>query len=173
MGKTIALPRGYVALVDDSDYERINKHRWSVQVVRGGVVYACRSEYRDGKKRTVLMHREIIGAGPGQMVDHIDRDSLNNTRANLRFCTPRENQQNRGAWTRRAAVRPSAFKGVHWDKRRKKWRAEIVVSGQRRFLGRFIDEIEAARAYDKVAQECFGSFAVLNLDTSCHHSKAA
>ena len=97
-------------------------------------------------------------APDGMVVDHIDGNSLNNRRSNLRICTPRQNTANR-AKTRNGTSR---FKGVHFCTRDRKWRAQIGVDGARRFIGDFDDEVEAARAYDRKAAELFGEFAYLN-----------
>ena len=90
-------------------------------------------------------------------VDHIDRNPLNNHRINLRICTKAQNQQNckgRGG--------TSKYKGVCWEKRRKKWRATIKNNGKQVHIGEFCDEKEAAKAYNKKALEFFGEFSRLN-----------
>jgi hypothetical protein len=60
----------------------------------------------------------------------------------------------------------SRFKGVTWDKRANKWLAQIVVKGQGRSLGRYLDETDAARAYDRAAREAWGSYARCNFEDS-------
>ncbi|MBN2130267.1 MAG: HNH endonuclease, partial [Sedimentisphaerales bacterium] len=105
------------------------------------------------------MHREIMQPPPGMMVDHIDGNSLDNRRRNMRNCTNQQNMQNL-AKSPRASGR---FKGVYYDKRRRTWYARICHNGKSIHLGTFGTEIEAARAYDKAAMELFGEFACLNL----------
>jgi hypothetical protein len=157
--KTIELTQGYVALVDDEDYERLSRWRWHANVVRGGRVCALRKKRHRGRMTTIYMHREIVGAKPGQQVDHINGDALDNRRGNLRICTISQNNQNRYANTGAS----SQYKGVCWDKGADKWRATITAGGRRKYLGTFEDEREAALAYDAAARELFGEFARPNL----------
>jgi len=104
------------------------------------------------------MHRFILNAPRHKLVDHIDGNGLNNRKANLRLCNHSQN-----AWNRRPnSGCHSKYKGVYWNKDKKKWHATISKSYKRIHLGYFDNEIEAARAYDKKAKEFFGEFAYLN-----------
>ncbi len=155
--KEISLTQGATAIVDDDDYERLSKHRWCVTKGNGGL-YAAR---RDGKK-IVFMHNVILGVTPtpGYTVDHANRNTLDNRRSNLRFCTTSQNKANsgpRGSWKKY-----SDFRGVTFDKRRGLWAAQIRINGKQCNIGRFPEEIEAARAYDAAAKKAFGEFAQLN-----------
>jgi hypothetical protein len=89
------------------------------------------------------------------LVDHIDRNPLNNTRANLRFCTHSENQRNKAS----KPLSTSKYLGVHWHKKDCKWQATIRVEGKKVYLGSFKSEEDAARAYDAAAREHHGQFA--------------
>ncbi|MBN1795425.1 MAG: HNH endonuclease [Sedimentisphaerales bacterium] len=91
-------------------------------------------------------------------VDHIDRDSLNNKRENLRFATRSQNCMNVG---KRKKVK-SRYKGTYYSKREKMWRAEIRAYNNKISLGRYSDEVEAAKAYDKAAIQYHKEFACLN-----------
>jgi len=104
------------------------------------------------------MHRAIMNPPDGTVVDHINRNSLNNRRCNLRICTQKENLRN-GRPSRRSTSR---FKGVYFDKQTRKWIAKIGYNGKTIHLGSFEDEVEAAKAYDRKAYELFGDFAYLN-----------
>lgn len=108
------------------------------------------------------MHRMILDAKPGQLIDHKDGDGLNNTRANLRIATPSNNNQN----SKPQKGGSSAYKGVSWFKRYKKWQVIITVNGRNKSLGYFIHEIEAAKAYDEAAIREFGEFARPNFPES-------
>ena len=157
--KEIPLTKGYVALVDDEDHADLSRYNWRA-VVRRNTVYALRTSFqRFGPRRSIKMHRQILGLSPGQKpdVDHIDGDGLNNTRKNLR---PASLSQN-GANQRPQRGKSSRFKGV----RRKggRWVAEIRIDKARRALGYFVSEEEAARAYDSAARAAFGVYARLNL----------
>ena len=116
---------------------------------------------RDGKQKVVWMHREIMKAGDREFCDHINRNGLDNRKANLRLATRSQN-----AWNRRKAKieSRSKYKGVSWYNRGKRWNARIHVNRKEKFLGIFADEIEAAKAYDAAARKCFGEFAQLNFD---------
>jgi hypothetical protein len=87
-----------------------------------------------------------------------DGNKRNNCRNNLRVCTRQENSHNRA----KRIGSSSRFKGVRHDKDCDKWRAGIWFHGQNLGLGTFDDEVEAARAYDRLAVEIFGEFAHLN-----------
>ena len=105
------------------------------------------------------MHREILGiTDPKINVDHLDGDGLNNQRSNLRVCTDSQNGANRG----KQKNNKSGYKGVHWNKKTKKWAAQIQYHKKVLNLGYYSDIIEAAKAYDKKALELFGEFARLN-----------
>jgi len=96
---------------------------------------------------------------PGHLVvDHIDRNGLNNRRSNLRLCSAAQNACNSGS----ARGSSSKYKGVCWNKREGKWVASIRFKNKLHLMGYFTDEIAAAKAYDKSASEFFGEFAYLN-----------
>ncbi len=157
--KEIELTQGYVALVDDEDYERVSAHKWYAEVYRHNV-YAARAVYTTNKRRkTVKMHRFILGViGSKVQVDHKDRNGLNNQRSNLRI-TIDQNQQNAGL----RKDNTSGYKGVHWNKNRGRWQARIKFRSKHIGLGLFTDILDAARAYNKAALELFGEFALLNV----------
>ena len=150
----IPLTRGKFAIVDAADYESLSKHKWLANGDEKRGFYAAR---RVGNK-LVLMHRAIMNPPDGTVVDHINRNSLNNRRCNLRICTQKENLRN-GRPSRRSTSR---FKGVYFDKQTRKWIAKIGYNGKTIHLGSFEDEVEAAKAYDRKAYELFGDFAYLN-----------
>ena len=168
MVKEIPLTDGYVALVDDEDYERVMRHRWHAEIERRpgkgrpDVVYARRSincgKYPDGRQkiRGERLHHFILGTR--ERTDHIDLNGLNNQKANLRVVTSSQNGANR----RKKLTSASRFKGLSIVAGRGIWRARIQVNGQYRHLGYFHNEEEAARAYDRAAAEAFGEFALLN-----------
>lgn len=153
----VPLTKGYVAVIDDEFSELILQHCWRVLVQPHGQYAIAALPRRNGKQQTLSMHRLILGAGSGQQVDHIDRDGLNNTRGNLRFCTTAQNAQNR---RHRGGV--SQYRGVVWHKTPGRWAAQITARREPHFLGFFSSEEEAARAYDRAARELHGQFANLN-----------
>jgi len=161
MIRRIPLSQGQVALVNYRDYRRLMKHKWFAVRQRGGNFYAARSQWDSKEKRTrrVWMHREILRLGRGrlQQVDHIDGDTLNNCRRNMRRCTPGENSRNQ-----KSQLRSSQYKCVCWNKRQHKWHARLGYRYQKIHLGFFDDEVEAAQAADRGMLKYHRGFARLN-----------
>lgn len=149
MTKQIELTNGYVALVDDEDFERLNSFNWCM-AKRSTGVYAVTN--LNGK--TVLMHRLILACDSSLQIDHIDRDGLNNQKTNLRVATQSQNRAN-AVW-----FNPTGFKGV--IKHGRKWLSRIEKSDTKYRIGAFDNPEDAARAYDAKARELFGEFAYLN-----------
>jgi len=143
--KTIELTQGKVAMVDDEDFEELNKYKWCVNKI-GNAFYAMGST-RGVKPRTAIsMHRAITNAPKGMMVDHIDGDGLNNCRSNLRIVTNRQNMQNMHI------SKSSIYPGVDWQKDRGKWQSRISIKGKSKYLGRFDVEADAYAAYLKALE---------------------
>jgi len=157
--RRIPLTQGKYAIVDPEDYERLNKYKWHVQ--RGAnTYYACRNS-RIGKKRvSIKMHRQILNPPDHLLVDHINRNGLDNRKANLRPATRSQNSMNKPF----IKTKPSSskYRGVSWSKSQKKWNVQIGLNGQHKFIGYFHDQIKAAKAYDKAARKYHKEFAVLN-----------
>lgn len=133
---------------------------------RGNIV-PCNAVNSQGYKqlrvgdKCYLQHRVVWFMHHGywpEVIDHIDKNKLNNRIENLRECTQRQNSLNQSG-SRRST---SKYKGVSWDKVNKKWLAQIMVHRRGKKLGRFVDELDAARAYNNAALQYFGEFAQLN-----------
>jgi AP2 domain/HNH endonuclease len=153
--REITLTKGFVALVDDGDYERINAVKWYALVHRR-TVYATRKP----KEGHFMMHRVIMGiTDPKIHVDHRDFNGLNNTRANLRVCT---NQENHYGMRKMRRAGTSKYKGVSWFARDGNWMSHIKRNQKSIHLGYFATEEEAARRYDDFAWLIFGEFCHLN-----------
>jgi hypothetical protein len=155
--RRIPLTQGKFAKVDPEDYYELIRYKWCA-CCYGSVYYAKRTIWRGGKKITVGIQRIVMKAPKETIVDHIDGDPLNNCKFNLRFATNRQNSINRRA----LLGRTSKYKGVHYDRPRDCYRARITFNGRLISLGRFEDEVEAAKAYDKAAKKYHGEFARLN-----------
>jgi hypothetical protein len=154
--KTIALTQGYVAKVDDEDFDFLNQFKWWAAVKKAyKKIYVRPMAYINNVK--TYMHRFILNPLPGLCVDHINFDALDNRKSNLRICTNQENVMHS-----RPIAGSSIYKGVYFDKEKKKWRAEITLNGKKCFRRRFESQIAAAVAYDTKARELFGEFAYLN-----------
>ena len=100
------------------------------------------------------LHRIITNAPKGYEVDHIDRNTLNNRRENLRICTRQENSRNKT----KQRNNTSGYKGVSWDKAKKKWRAFISVDKKQIFLGRYDNIEEAIKARQQADIKYFKEF---------------
>lgn len=161
--KTIELTQGKVAIVDDSDFERVNQFKWTAQKIvhrSRNKYYAKRTiwhDWRAGKQEVVLLHRFILNAPAGTQVDHRNGDSLDCQRRNLRLATSKQNNANRSI-LRKREIR---FKGVN-STPAGNFSAVISINGRARHLGTFASAEIAAAAYDKKAKELFGEFARLN-----------
>jgi hypothetical protein len=147
MPNRIPLTQGQVARVDASDHAWLSQWRW--RYATNG--YAIRT-YTDpqGQPRYALMHRVIMQARPGKLVDHIDGNRLNNTRANLRIVDRHQNM-----WNRQANANISShYKGV--TAYRHGWRVRIRYYNRRIHLGYCQDQEAAALLYDAAARRLFG-----------------
>ena len=145
-------------IVDQQDYYRFGNFKWCIRGNRN-TFYAVRFvKTGPGRTKLVNLHREIMGAPDGLLVDHKNGDSLDNRRANLRLATHLQNHWNR----RKKKNTTSPFNGVCFHKEKRKWTAYIDVAGKRIYLGSFDFEVDAAKAYDEAARKYHGEFARLN-----------
>lgn len=151
--KEIFVSPGYVAFVDDADFALLNARSWwSLRHRHGGRETTYAYTRIDGNQ--IGMHNLLV-----PHADHINNDGLDNQRHNLRTATQSQNLMN----TRKTlSPTSSKYKGVCWHKRAKKWMASIKINRTPQYLGLFIKEIDAAKAYDAAAKHLFGSFAHLN-----------
>jgi len=158
--RRIPLTQGRYAIVDPDDYRHLCKYKWYAMEM-GRTFYAGRSvRTKDGKQRQVAMHREILEVPDNTFVDHINRNGLDNRKANLRPATPAQNGQNRAKYDNRSYS--SKYKGVTRHREHQLWQAHIRVNRKPIFLGSFRDEIQAAKSYDRAAKKYHRDFAVLN-----------
>jgi len=155
VGGTVQIPltgklgENKFAIVDTLDAERTKRHTWWLSKGRNTNYAWTRI---NGKQ--VRLHQFIYGVQQGKIIDHIDGNGLNNSKANLRHVTSSQNlcgQKARGS---------SSFKGVTWNKKEEKW--YVFGNNENRYLGSFISEHDAAKAYDEYAKKEYGEFARLN-----------
>lgn len=153
----IQMNHGKVALVNREDFDKVSICTWHTSR-RGENWYAFSSGRNDEDNKNVIirMHRLILDLPDDVHVDHINGDGCDNRRCNMRRCTQLQN--NRNSRHRRDGC--SRFKGV--ERASAKWAARISVNRRYFRLGVFINEADAARAYDVAAREHFGEFARLN-----------
>lgn len=145
----IILDKEHKALIDVQDIPFIASKRWHAALKSNNTAYAKNSKLG-------MMHRLLLPTD--KEVDHINRNSLDNRRCNLRECSRSENSQNR--MTNGGA---SKYKGVSWHKTRKMWVVTISCQKKKRWVGFFSDEKEAAINYNLAAKNLFGDFACLNI----------
>ena len=145
----------FAAIIDISDWPLVSQRKWYHRE-------SCGHRYVGTKinGKTVELHRFLFGDAP--VVDHVNRNGLDNRRENLRAATWAQNLQNR----LKKPGKSSKFLGVHRDNRKdnltKRWRASIDIDGKKKQIGRFENEEDAARAYNSAASILFGEFANLN-----------
>lgn len=160
--KRIKLTKGKYAFVDDADYEFLNQWNWHFKTG-----YAHRNQYLKGdniksrKRISIYMHRLIMNTPIEMFTDHINGNSIDNRRSNLRICTKAENCRNRINITN-----PSKYNGVFFKKSKfnlkKKWFSSICVNYKNIYLGNFKTKKEAALAHNLAAKKYHGKFASLN-----------
>jgi hypothetical protein len=154
----IPLTRGLVTIVDQDVAESLVGRKWYASL-QDGHPYAKQSFKISGVTSTRFLHRVIVNAPRGMQVDHINRNTLDNRRENLRICTKREQAFNK---RKRCDGLGSSFKGVYKARKSDRWTARIRFDGKAQWLGTYDTEIEAAAAYNVAAKSFHGEFAFLN-----------
>lgn len=156
--KRIPLTQGLFATVDDCDYDELAKHKWCAHW-EGTTCYARRddmSEWKEGRRKVIRMHRHIMNAPSDMLVDHVNHDGLDNRRSNLRLCTKGQN-----GWNRKGPQKNSTtgYRGVFWHKGANKYMAQTRCEGKVIYIGLYPTAIEASRAFEATARKLFGEFA--------------
>jgi hypothetical protein len=155
----ISLTQGMSAIVDDDVAEELLSIKWHVVKMgtpRRPLFYAARNiTIAKNTGRLELMHRRIMQAPKGKVIDHINSNTLDNRKENLRVCSQKENMQNL-----RSGPNRTGFRGVNAISNG--GFTANIKSGGTRYLGYFKQAEDAARAYDAAAIETFGQFAKLN-----------
>jgi len=157
--RKIKLKKGKFAMVDPEDYERLSRYKWHLSS-ENSTYYAQRSFYRKKTKSTGTtgMHREVLRVPAGFCVDHINRNTLDNRKANLRCATASENSRNRRPYKNVS----SKYRGVSFNRQLGKFMVFIGCNRENIYLGCFDDEIAAAKVYDAAVEKYHGEFGILN-----------
>jgi hypothetical protein len=151
----VPLTQGREAIIDAEDAEDVGRYGWFCSVHKGKP-YARRNTRReDGTKYGVYLHRDLISDAGDLDIDHINGDGLDNRRSNLRLATRSQNMMN----AKTVATNSSGYRGVSWQKSKRKWRATICVSGRKTYLGDFKDIEEANAAYVSASLRLHGVFS--------------
>jgi len=144
------------AIVDAEDYYSLSKYTWWA-FEKNGLYKALRLTKELSWKCPIFMHREIINAPKGKLVDHINLNGLDNRKVNLRLATVLQNNRNQ-----RGQNKTSKYKGVYYNRQMKRWIAKIGRNYRNIHLGCFKNELDAAKVYDAAAKKYYGEFAYLN-----------
>ena len=144
--------QGHSVLIDEEDYGRIENINWRI-LNNKGKLYVKKGSRKGRVYKDIFLHRVIMNAPKGTMVDHINGNTLDNRKSNLRFCTIAENSRNR-----KRNQSKTGYKGIHYRKDRKKYTAQIRVNYKRHFLGYFDTAEEAYAAYCAASKKYHGEF---------------
>lgn len=156
--KLIPLSKGLEAIVDDEDFQNLITHRWCADNKGYAMRTEKRSETGKTKRGVIYMHRAILNPDKGKMVDHINGNTLDNRKSNLRLASHSENMRNRKLQKNNS----TGYKGVWLNKKTGLFVASIKDNGMSRTIKRCKTAIEAAQAYNDRAREIYGEFARLN-----------
>jgi len=142
-------------LVSDIDYEYLSGFTWHIMKTKFSKLYVRRWDCMSKPKKAIFMHREILNAPSNMQVDHIDNNTLNNTRENLRLATKQQNCFNR-KFADREHKGISMMNGL--------WHVQITdpITKKKIHLGNHLDKIEALKEYDIIAKQLHGEYAKLN-----------
>lgn len=151
----VGLTRGKIGLISAEDFELVSKYKWNA--IKGGRTFYATTNIKqtNGKYKMVQMHRLILGAIPGQIVDHRNGNGLDNRRSNLRLASPTESACNIGL----RKDNTSGHTGVFWNSKIRKWTACIQVNKRQVYLGCFLNKADAIRAREEAASSFYGEFA--------------
>jgi hypothetical protein len=153
--KEIPLTQGKVAYIDDIDYELISAYKWHAWNPKSNW-YAYTNPGPTKNRKRFSMHRLIMNAKKGQLVDHKNGNSLDNRRDNLRFCTRGQNNMNS------KIHKIGGYKGVHFCKDKGKFQVSIRLNNKQIHGGFFDAPLQAAKKYNDMAIQYHGEFARLN-----------
>lgn len=130
--------------IDEGDLDKIKRHSWYIDA-RG---YVSTNIRKSNGERTILKLHRLLLDNPEGVIDHINRDKLDNRRSNLRACTQSINCYNAGM----RKDNTSGYKGVTFNEKSQKWIARISYGKTRKHLGYFLTKEAAYDAYVTAAE---------------------
>lgn len=161
--KEIKLNQGKITIVDDEDFERLNQYRWIVNANKKNIYVRRYTGLINGISKYVLMHREIVNAPKHMQVDHINGNSLDNRKTNLRLCSNKQNNYNKKNPNKSNKLK---IKGVYFHNKKKKFIAQIQIDKKNIHLGQFNVLGDADSAYRKAEDKYYGKFS---RNLVCHY----
>ena len=153
--------KGYDVQIDDEDWDKVKGYTWRISKKKNSNdVYIRAHQYVNNKRVDISLHRFIMGCiyGDNKMVDHINHNTLDNRKCNLRFCTGQENNQNR----RKPVINTTGYKGVRVSTGTNRWGAVVSINRKNIRVGTYDSPEEAAHMYDMLALKLQGDFACTN-----------
>jgi hypothetical protein len=148
---------GHDVYIDKEDIKTVMKVRWVLKrdKIPYIVNYSHKGNGKTNKTYSLFLHRYLLNAQKSELIDHINMNTLDNRKCNLRFCSKSDNSCNVG----KRKTNTSGYKGVSWDNRQKKWRAVIVKNRKQIHIGYFSNPETAYAAYREAAKRLHGEFA--------------
>lgn len=139
-------------IVDEENYYDLMRYTWCLNY----------GKYVSGtiNKTSIRLHRYIMNYEGKDLIDHINNNPLDNRKSNLRVVTPLQNMMNKTPKKNST----SKYIGVSWDKQTNSWVVNISIEGNRTHLGRFKNEVEAAKVRDIATKKYFGEYGKLNFE---------
>lgn len=159
------LNKGYFTKIDSEDLPRVSEHKWRVTTV--DKYNKPRAVSSLNGRKILLLSRFIMNAPDGKVVDHVNGDTLDDRKSNLRVCSQRENLFNR----KLNKNNHSGYKGVFWSGKHNKWLSQLQTNHKVYYLGLYSDKVKAAEAYDRKAIEFFGEYAKTNFPKTVNNLK--
>jgi hypothetical protein len=162
MATLLYLGNDLYTTVDDEDYYWLSQWNWNAVKIKDKLYVkrgVKKAKLKTNVKYELFLHRVVMKCTNSELVvDHIDKNPLNNQKSNLRICTKAENNRNTSSHKNSS----SKYLGVSYDKARNKWQAQLMINGKKVLMKRYITEKEAAEAYDQAAKLHSGEYANLN-----------
>jgi len=143
-------------IIDDEDYDKVKSYKWYINKDRSSNIFYV--VHSSDNKHKYIMHRLIMDCPKGMIVDHINHNTLDNRKENLRICTNSENLRN----SRLQKNNTTGYKGVFFNKTWNNYKVTIGTKKNRKYLGSYKNIEDAAKAYNEAAIKYYGEFACLN-----------